>query len=145
MNKETLKILNQFNKAIKMGEDSYAIVIEKTDDKNFKKILQAQSKEYENFLNYIHIEYENIDKEPADTPITQKVMGWTSIQINTLKDSSNSHISEMLIQGAIMGYIECHKLINSNLDMDDDLKDQILKFSNLQEKVIRELTPFLRK
>ncbi len=144
MNKENLKILDDFYKAIKMGEDSYAIVIEKTDDKKFKNILQNQSNEYEKFLNAINNYYNKEDEKPADTPVTQKVMGWASIQINTLKDNSNSHISQMLIQGAIMGYIECHKLVNSNLYVDEDLKEQILDFANLQINVIKELTPFLR-
>ncbi len=145
MDKETLKILDDFNKAIKMGEDSYAVVIEKTDDKDFKKLLQKQSNQYEKFLNYIHKEYKENDEKPADTPITQKIMGWAGIQMNTMKDSSNSHISEMLIQGAIMGYIECNKLINSNLNMNEDLKEKIIKFSDLQRKVIKELTPYLKK
>ena len=145
MDSETLKILNDFNKAIKMGEDSYAIVIEKTDDEDFKGILQNQSARYEDFMHYINKEYERINEKPADTPIMQKVMGWTSIQMDTLRDSSNSHISEMLIQGAIMGYIECHKLINNNKEMNEDLKNKIMDFSNLQYDVIKELTPFLRK
>lgn len=145
MDKETLKILDEFNKAIKMGEDSYAIVIEKTEDEEFKKLLQEQSQRYENFLNYIHKEYENMNREPADTPIGQKIMGWTGIQMNTLKDSSSSHISEMLIEGAIMGYTKCHKLINSNPNMKEDLKKQISNFSILQTDIIKELTPFVRE
>ena len=47
MDKDNLKILNDLNKAIKMGEDSYAVVIEKSDDEKFKKVLKKQSKAYE--------------------------------------------------------------------------------------------------
>lgn len=145
MDKETIKILDEFNKAIKMGEDSYAIVIEKTEDTEFKQILQKQSEKYEEFLNYINKEYENIDRKPADTPIGQKIMGWTGIQMNTLKDNSSSHISEMLIEGSIMGYVKCHKLINSNPDMNQDLRRQIESFCNLQTDIIKELTPFVKE
>lgn len=145
MDKETLQILDDFYKGIKMGEDSYAMVIEKTDDEKFKELLQKQSQKYEEFLNDLHSKYEEINSKPADTPITQKIMGWTGIQMNTLKDSSNSHISEMLIQGAVMGYIECHKLINSNPNMDEELKSKILEFSNLQYEITKELTPYLKK
>ena len=145
MDKETLKILDDFNKAIKMGEDSYAVVIEKTEDTKFKKLLEKQSKNYEKFLKHINKEYKKLDKTPADTKMMQKVMGWTGIKMNMLKDSSASHISEMLIQGAIMGYIECHKLLNSNLDISEDLKNEITKFSALQLDVIKELTPYLKK
>ncbi len=145
MDKEKIEILDEFNKAIKMGEDSYALVVEKAEDKDFKKLLKKQSGRYEDFLNFVHKQYEKIDKKPADTPLTQKVMGWAGIQMNTLKDSSNSHISEMLIEGAIMGYIGCHKLLNDKPDMQADLKKEITDFSNLQLTIIEELTPFLRR
>lgn len=145
MDKDNLKILNDLNKAIKMGEDSYAVVIEKSNDEKFKKLLKKQSKSYEQFLKSVYKEYKNIKEEPKDTPITQKIMGWTGIQMNTLIDSSNSHISEMLIQGAIMGYIECQKLLNSNPQMDVKLNQKIIEFSDLQCTVIKELTPYLRK
>ena len=145
MDKETIEILDEFNKAIKMGEDSYGMVIEKANNDEFKKLLKDQSSRYEDFLNFVHKQYEKIDKKPADTPITQKVMGWAGIQMNTLKDSSDSHISEMLIEGAIMGYIGCHKLLNDKPDMEDDLKRRIADFSNLQLTIIEELTSFLRR
>lgn len=145
MDKDNLKILNDLNKAIKMGEDSYAVVIEKSDDEKFKKVLKKQSKAYEKFLENVHKEYKSIKEEPKDTPIAQKIMGWTGIQMNTLMDSSNSHISEMLIQGAIMGYIECQKLLNSNPKIDEKIKEKVVSFSDLQCTVIKELTPYLRK
>lgn len=145
MNKESLKILSDLNKAIKMGEDSYAVVIQKADDEKFKKLLKKQSKKYEEFLEDVHEKYEELDKEPKDTPPLQKVMGWTGIQMNTLMDSSNSHISEMLIEGSIMGYIECHKLLNSNPDMEENLSQKITSFCDLQVSIIKELTPYLRK
>ena len=145
MNDTDLKILNDFNKAIKMGEDSYAMLIEKTDDSDFKELLQKQSKKYEDFLMENKKLYNNIDKEPKDTPVMQKMMGWTGVQMNIMKDSSNSHIAEMLIQGAIMGYIECNKLLNSNPNMQKELNDRIISFSNLQLEIIKENTKFLKK
>ncbi|MDD3303986.1 MAG: hypothetical protein PHP54_03620 [Clostridia bacterium] len=145
MENNTMSVLDYFNKAIKMGEDSYALVIEKATDEEFKNLLQSQSKLYEEFLQDVNESYKTIDKKPEDTPLMQKVMGWTSIQMSTLADSSNSHISEMLIQGAIMGIIECSKLLNSYQDIDRDLYHKIEDFSKLQYKVIEELKPFLKK
>lgn len=137
-------ILDDFNKAIKMGEDSYAMVIEKATDEEFKALLQKQSHCYEAFLDRVHEKYQELEKKPLDTPITQKIMGWTGIQMNTLTDSSNAHLSEMLIQGAAMGWIECYKLLNTYPDMDKDLHYLIKEFLELQEKVAEELKIYLR-
>ena len=39
MDKNNLEVLKEFNKAIKMGEDSYSLVIEKVKDESFKKVI----------------------------------------------------------------------------------------------------------
>lgn len=137
-------ILDEFNKAVKMGEDSYAMVIEKATDGEFKSLLQKQSQRYEDFLEKVHHEYERLGQKPADTPITEKIMGWTGIQMNTLTDSSNSHLAEMLIQGANMGVIECTKLLNSDPEMEMGLHHLIDQFITLQNDVTKELKPFMK-
>ena len=143
--KAELKVLDDYYKAIKMGEDSYSMLIEKTTDSEFKELLQKQSNKYEEFLNTLHTEYNKIDEEPTDTPVMQKVMGWTGINLNTLADSSNSHISEILIQGAIMGVIEVNKLLNSNPNLNKDLAHSLSSFGEFQYKIIEELKQYLRK
>lgn len=145
MDKNNLEVLKEFNKAIKMGEDSYSLVIEKVKDESFKNLLYKQSNRYEQFLNNIKSDFDELNEKPTDTPLQQKIMGWTSINLNTLKDSSNSHISEILIQGAQMGIIECNKLINTYPDINYSLKSSIKNFLDLQEDVIYELTPYLKK
>ena len=44
-----------------------------------------------------------------------------------------------------MGIIECNKLINTYPDINYSLKSSIKNFLDLQEDVIYELTPYLKK
>ncbi|MEG0872908.1 MAG: hypothetical protein RSE00_03215 [Clostridia bacterium] len=140
---DNIQILDEFNKVIKMGEDSYAMVIEKATDLEFKNLLEEQSNAYEAFLTHLNTIYKELGITPADTKISQKFMGWTGIQMNTLTDTSNSHLSEMLIQGTTMGIISCTKILNTNPNIKSSLKSMIHSFIDLQTRIANQLQPFL--
>ncbi|MFG6319272.1 MAG: hypothetical protein K1W33_05375, partial [Clostridia bacterium] len=80
---------------------------------------------------------------PDDTPINTKLMGWTGIQFNTLADTSNSKLSELLIQGYDMGIIKGVKLLNQNPEASEDVKNILNGFISMQENCIDRLKKFL--
>ena len=65
------------------------------------------------------------------------------IQMNTLKNKSNSQISELLIQGNDMGIIKGVKLLNQNPQAPQDVKNILDGFIRLQENNIERLKKFL--
>ena len=71
-----------------------------------------------------------------------KVMIWSSIQMNTLGDDSTSKLAEMLIQGTEMGIVEGRKLLNHK-EMDDKIKKLVNKYIGEQEKFIERLKKYL--
>lgn len=86
---------------------------------------------------------QNIGEIPDDTPLNEKVMGWTGIQMNTIKDTSNSKLSEILIQGYDMGVIKGFKLLNQSPEATQNVKDILNGFIRLQENNINRLKKFL--
>ena len=73
----------------------------------------------------------------------QKVMGWSSIQMSTLMDDSDSKISDMLIRGTTMGIIEGRKMLNNNDNIDKDVKDILYTFVSKQEHDVEKLKEWL--
>ena len=140
---DDLTILNEVHKGITMGMASLEVISDKTDDQNFKSDLSYQYNEYQNSLNDVNKKFKENGSIPDDVPINTKVMGWTGIQLNTIKDDSTSKLSEILIQGYDMGVIKGVKLLNQSPDASEPVKNIVNGFISLQENCINRLKKFL--
>lgn len=140
---DDLTILNEIHKGVTMGMSSLEEVAKKATDSNFKDELTTQFTTYQTTLNKVNNAFADIGEIPDDTPINQKIMGWTGIQMNTMKDTSNSKLSELLIQGYDMGVIKGFKLLNQSPEATQSVKDVLNGFIRLQENNINRLKKFL--
>lgn len=138
-----LTILNEINKAAKMGMDSISFVLKEVGEENMKENLVCQFTEYGKIIDRVNTQFEKYGEVPDDEPISQKVMGWTGVKMNTLTDKSNSHIAEMMIEGGSMGVIECQKLLNHNPHAEQEVKDILNDFMTMQLNHIDKMKVFL--
>lgn len=136
-------ILNEINKGIKMGMDSISTISEKVGDGNFKDDLLFQYDKYNDILNKVNSELKNYNDFPQELPPMQKVMGYMDIQASTIVDKSNSHIAEMLIKGTNMGIIEGVKLKNQNPDANPKIQNILDEFIKFQENNVEKLKKYL--
>lgn len=143
MDIKNAKILNEVHKGLVMGMESISVIESKVGDRNFRDDLNMQYNEYGKVLDKINTQLTHSDLTPEDTNIGEKVMGWTSLQMNTIMDKSNSQISELLIRGNTMGIIEGRKLLNQNPDASKEVKDILNEFVKLQENNIEKLKTYL--
>ena len=107
-----LAVLNELSKIAKMGMDSISYLAPKVSDKEMRKVLVAMYSQYGNTQSQINQHFEKYGEIPESTPLKDKMMSFAGVQFNTLKDRSNSHIAEIMIQGTLMGVIECQKILN---------------------------------
>ena len=144
MEKNTnLYVLNEVHKGAKMGMDSISTVSEKVSEPNFKDNLSFQYTQYGDILDSVNEIYKKYGEIPKDDNPMTEVMAWTGIQINTITDKSNSHIADMLIQGTTMGIIEGRKLLNQNPNVDQEVKQVLNTFVEMQENNVEKLKTFL--
>ena len=139
MDNKNAKILNEVHKGLVMGMESISVIESKVGDRNFRDDLNMQYNEYGQVLDKINKQLEN----SHITNVGEKVMGWTSLQMNTIADKSNSQISSLLIRGNTMGIIEGQKLLNQNPDASDEVKDILNEFVTLQQNNIEKLKTYL--
>ena len=138
-----LFVLNELHKGLVMGMESISVVKSKVGDEEFRQVLDKQYKQYGKILNRVNHEFSKSGQQADDTSPAQKVMGWTSIQMGTLTDKSNSKISEMLIQGTNMGIIEGRKLLNQNKNLSENVKLILDDFVKEQEHDVEILKNWL--
>ena len=98
MHHENTNLLNEVSKASKMGIDAINILLPKIKKEDLKKELKDQCSEY--------------NVTPSKEKMMEQTMLWGSIQMNTLLDSSEQHIAEMMINGTTMGIIDMTKKLN---------------------------------
>lgn len=140
---ENLNVLDELNKGATMGMDALKFVLDKVEDKKFKKVLEKQYADYEavsNKVNELYSKYST--KEPHDTNMLNKMMTWSGVQMNTMNDKSNSKIAELLLQGTNMGIIEGRKLLN-NKKMDKEIHKLVAAFVKIQEDCVEVLKTYL--
>lgn len=140
---DDLTILNEIHKGVTMGMASLEHISEKASDSSFKDDLSYQYNTYLTTLDKVNTEFKKAGEVPDDTPLNQKIMGWTGIQFNTLTDTSTTNLSEILIQGYDMGIIKGVKLLNQSPEASKNIKDILSGFIRLQENNIERLKKFL--
>lgn len=143
MEKENLELLNKIHKGLVMGMESISVITPKVGDRNFRDDLNYQYNEYGKVLDKIDAKFEEAGIKPEDTNPGEKMMGWTSIQMNTMADKSNNKISELLIKGNTMGIVQGREILNQNPSLDKNTKSIINEFIQLQENNIEKLKTYL--
>ncbi len=128
----------------KMGIDTIEQLQDIAEGGTFREHLNTQLEEYKR----INLEAKKLlekvgSKEKEINPIA-KAMTYMSISMKTLTDRTPSHISEMMMQGSLMGVIDITKNLNRYDDTapeTDRLAERLLK---TEENNIEQLKKFLQ-
>ena len=143
MDEKNAHILNEVHKGLVMGMESISVIQSKVGDRNFRDDLNMQYNEYGKVLDKINNRLTVSDIQIADTNPAEKMMGWASLQMNTMMDKSNSQISQLLIRGNTMGIIDGRNLLHPNPDASTEVKDILNEFVKIQENNIEKLKTYL--
>lgn len=96
---KNIEALKEVCKGVKMGMDAIEYVSDKVGEENLSNYLKHEYSMYNNILDKVNDAFDNYDVEPNNYSIGDKAMLWYGVQLNTLKDKSNSKVSELLIKG----------------------------------------------
>ena len=127
-----------------MGIDAIDCIMEKIEDKNFKKAVSEQYSDYkkiEDKITKVYSKY-NCEDCPHETSAMNKIMTWYGVEMQTLMDTSDSKIAELLLKGTNMGIIEGRKVLN-NKELDKEVVKIINEYVKMQESAVEKLKEFL--
>ena len=140
---ENIEILNEVHKGAKMGMESIGTIADKTEDVNFKKVLASQYNEYKKIYDNSEVLLTKNNGIPEDIPPMQNVMTWMGIQMNTLTDTSNNKLADLMIQGINMGIIKGNEILNHEKDMPNETKKLVTDYVALQERNLKKKKKWL--
>ena len=142
-NKEFLTYLYQ---DADMALDNLTMLINKINkkDNKIKKVIEALIKGYENYLTKVknYIKENNYDIQPK--PLISKMGAYLGINMEIMKDNSDSRLADMLIQGLTMGVLNVTKKIDTfKGDADKEIIKLGKEFKDFQQKIIDKLKVYL--
>lgn len=137
-------ILDELNKGCAMGMDAIRNILEKVEDKNFKKVLENEFDKYKEIHHRIEKKYEEYSREePTETNAMNKVMTSMMTEMKLMSDHSDSKIAELLMQGTNMGIIEGKKILNHKEDIDKEVEAILKDFIKMQEESVETYKKYL--
>lgn len=141
--KEDINALDEIHKGACMGCDALDFVMDKVEDDELKKELQKQYNDYKDIAKEIERIYPKYNEgTPHETGTMNKAMTWSSLEMKTLADQSNSKIAELLLTGVNMGIIEGRKILNKK-KLNDEVNGIVSKYVRMQEESVDKLKDFL--
>lgn len=144
-NLATKKLLDALYKNVKMGADSIIDLLPKVSDQNMRDELTRELDQYSGFADEIKNMLYSIDEEAKDESIFAKIGTKMSVAMNTMVDSTSSHIAEMMIQGGTMGITDATKTLREyeNTSCSEDALDLAKRIIKFEEDSIEKLKEFL--
>ena len=120
MAEQTVSRLGELSEAIyknvRMGSDLTLALLPKVKDEKIKSEMTEQLGNYEKYAEKAKKLIKSAGDEPKEESVFSKWMAKMGITMNTLTDSTTSHIAEMMIQGSTMNVTDLLRKIHESED-----------------------------
>ena len=140
---ETIQLLQDVVRNARSGETAAEQLLDKVQDPQMRGELSVERERYREAAREAEQALERSGGKPEPVGLMAKAGMWLGTQMNTLTDTSNAHIAEMVIQGATMGVIEMTKAKNSYPDADGDVAGIASRFIVMQNDIIDRQKTYL--
>ncbi len=109
--KNEVLMLENLYKNTKMGADSAIKIIDKAEGADFKRALTEQLCGYDEFAERIKERLHKIGYKEKDESIMARMGVSIGMAMNTMMDSSDSHLAQMVVEGSTMGITDTLKIL----------------------------------
>ena len=126
-----------------MGTQAINTLIHKVTDEKLALELNRQACKYTNLARKVTDKLAREYESPRGER-TNKAMLWAGLQVNTLKNTGNEHVAELMIRGNTAAISDMMKVMKANKTARKDyceLAEEIMDFS---EKCIENLKTYLK-
>ncbi len=110
----TASLLQAVYKNVKMASDSILTLMPKVKDESLKSDLTVQLSTYDAFASRTAKLLADEGVEPREEGSVTKLTSKMGMMMNSMRDSSSTHLVEMMVEGATMGVNDMLKQIREN-------------------------------
>lgn len=139
-------LLSEVYRNVRMAEESIINLMPKVTEEKLKNMLTVQISVYSAFSSRAAKQLAEAGIKPEEENMMTKMGAKMGIVMNTLKDSTQEHLAQMLIEGTTMGVGELLRVIrdaqNNGIAGDAlTLASDVLAY---EEQVVEEMKAYLR-
>lgn len=145
MEKVDVELLNRMYQDAKVGMLAIDKILKKIENETLRKLFAKQYDMYEKFASKcdaIAMEKEVVVK---DNSFFKKFKQATMLYFMLWADKSPRHIVEMMINGTVMGIVDTIKAEKDLKTKDEELKNMVVEFRQIQEDFYEKLKKQLSK
>lgn len=137
------EMLEKIYKNMKMGSDSMVNLMPAAKDEEFKTLMTAQLDGYEKFAAQARDRLLTVGGEPKEENVMTKMWASVGMKMNTMMDSTTSHLAEMIVEGSTMGMTDTIKVLRDyeNTDVSETamkLAKDIIKFEEKNIEIMKK-------
>ena len=143
---ETQELLTYLYQDADMALNSLTLLINKINkkDNKIKKVIEGLIKGYENYLVKVKDYMKQNNYDIQSKPLISKMGAYFGINMEVMKDNSDSRLADMLIQGLTMGVLNITKKIDTYKgDAEKEVIGLAKEFKNFQQEGIEFLKKYL--
>ncbi len=140
---QNIEFLNYIHQNALMGITTISQLIKIVENQDFLKHLNIQLEEYKNIDEKVIEMLRNQNEEEKDINKFAKASVYMNITIKTLVDKSSSHISQMMMEGSLMGIIDILKNLKRYSTANQKISNIAKKLLATEESNIENLKKFI--
>ena len=141
---ETQELLTYLYQDADMALNSLTLLINKINkkDNKIKKVIEGLIKGYENYLVKVKDYMKQNNYDIQSKPLISKMGAYFGINMEVMKDNSDSRLADMLIQGLTIGVLNVTKKIDT---YKGDAEKEVIGLAKEFKKFQQEGIEFLKK
>ena len=139
-----LALLNEAYRNTKMGLEAINTVISKVYDEDLALDLNRQAVRFMSLEDKVTDKIREASRRPAAASPVGKAVRWTSIQANTLLNTSAEHVAELMIKGNAKGITDLMKAVKANRGARKEYCELAEEIMDFEEKNIERLKSYLK-
>lgn len=143
MNKDDVAVLKEVQKNTGMAMKAIDALSDKIYDDDMAIQVSRQALKYSEIHNKATAKLVDVHAQPYKGSAMNDMMLRGSVKMNTMLNTSTSHIAEMLIQGSNRGLTHMWKAMNLYPDGHDESVEIAKELMDFEEKNIERLKKFL--
>ena len=142
---KTAEFLEKLYKNVKMGSESLIALMPKAKDQKLRTDMSVQLGKYEKFATSISKALFDLGREPKEENIVTKASAKIGIAMNTIIDSTSSHLAQMITEGSNMGIDSTIKQLREyeNQPVSEQSMKIAREFIEFEEKNVETMRAYL--
>lgn len=140
---DTIKLLRECDAGIKMGVSSIDEALQYVSDDHMKKCLTDCREENEKLEEEILTMLEEFHDDGKEPNLMAKGMSWMKTNVKLAMNESDQTVADLMTEGADMGVKSLNKYLNKYQAADEKSKNITKRLIHIEEKLSKDMRPFL--